>query len=583
MKAKTNLKAGLFQGEPLRSSCRKLGGILLLLVIAALPSSAQKSSPNDPLFPSQWGLSTIGAVGPWRISTGSTAIVVAVIDSGIDYNHPDLQKNIWHSSEAFRHTYGLGLPGQYIDCPAGASGVNYINYTCDPIENGTHVDSETGLTVPDTHGTHVAGIIGAVGNNGTGVVGVNWNVSIMAVKAPDENYSFTRAINFAVSMKKWYDDTKGAHGANVRVINISWARNGGPPSYLQYEAIQWANAHNILVVAAAGNDGKDNDNNSVYPSNFSTSFPNVVSVAATDDTDDRSSFSNYGATSVSLAAPGRDILSTIPSNMFSIFGQGYGQMNGTSMAAPFVSGSAALILSACPDLDAASLKMLILDNVDPIPSLSGRTVAPPGHPGTGGRLNVGKAIAACVGAQMTDPPAGSALSSSSQIFNWSKGIGVAQYVLNVGTQTGKADISNKWTGTIQSATVPNLPADGKPIYVRLWSQIKGAWVYTDYAYWTVLASPAPAQLLGINPPARTSSTVTFTWSSGTGVTAPGYIFTLSSPPGRLPVYNYVYGPTKDLSVRVSNLPTDPLWNGNMLYLKIYSYIGGTWQHMDYVY
>ncbi len=335
-------------------------------------------TPNDTRFGELWGLNNTGqtisgqtgipgadisAVSAWDVSTGSSSIVVGVVDTGVDYNHPDLAANIWSAPSAFSVTIG----GQTINCPAGSRGFNAINNTCNPLDD-------------NNHGTHCAGTIGGTGNNGQGVVGVNWTTRIMGLKFLSASGSGSTAdaidaIEFAVQAKQIF---AGSGGANVRVLSNSWG--GGGFSQALLNQINRANSNDMLFVAAAGNSNSNNDATPHYPSSYNA--PNVVAVAATDNRDQKSSFSSFGATSVDLGAPGTGILSTIRNG-------GYAFFNGTSMATPHVSGAAALVLSQC-SLSTANLKANILNNTDPISSLAGRTV-------TGGRLNVDTAIRACGG------------------------------------------------------------------------------------------------------------------------------------------------------------------------------------------
>ena len=331
-------------------------------------------TPNDTRFGELWGLNNTGqsggtpgadisAVSAWDVSTGSSSIVVGVIDTGVDYNHPDLAANVWSAPTSFTVTIG----GQTITCPQGSHGFNAINNTCTPLDD-------------NNHGTHCSGTIGAVGNNSQGVVGVNWTSRIMGLKFLNASGSGSSAdaidcIEFAVQAKQAF---AGSGGANVRVLSNSWG--GGGFSQALLDQINRANTNDMLFVAAAGNNGSNNDTTPHYPSSYNAS--NVVAVASTTRTDTRSSFSNFGATSVDLGAPGSSILSTVRNGGYSVF-------SGTSMATPHVSGAAALVLSEC-SLNTAALKSNILNNVDLISSMSGITV-------TGGRLNVDKAIRACSG------------------------------------------------------------------------------------------------------------------------------------------------------------------------------------------
>ncbi len=345
--------------------------------------------PNDPFFGQLWGLQNTGqliqgtlgvagadisAVTAWDLTTGSRASVVAVVDTGVDYTHPDLAANIWSAPSSFNVTIG----GVTITCAAGTHGFNAIINSCDPGDD-------------HFHGTHVSGTVGALGNNALGVAGVNWVASIMGAKFLDASGS--GAISAAINAVEFTIQAKAifAAQANVRVLSNSW---GCPPgqcfSQALLDEINRANANDILFVAAAGNNNNNNDVSPTYPGSYSA--PNVVAVAATDNRDQRASFSSYGAKSVHLGAPGVNIYSTTPTvttNAMLSLGVhvDYDYLSGTSMATPHVSGAAALVLSRC-NLNTAQLKSTLLNNVDPIPALSGITV-------TGGRLNVDKAIRSC--------------------------------------------------------------------------------------------------------------------------------------------------------------------------------------------
>jgi uncharacterized repeat protein (TIGR01451 family) len=328
------------------------------------------ATPNDTRYAELWGLRNTGqtilgspgfpgsdtnAEAAWNVTTGSASIVVGVVDTGIDYTHPDLAANIWSN------------PGGVGNCAAGTHGFNAITRTCDPKDD-------------HYHGTHVAGTIGAAGNNNAGIAGVNWTTSIMGLKFLGATGFGTTAdaivaIDFAVQAK--------IAGVNIRVLNNSWG--GGAFSRALLDVINKANEHDILFVAAAGNDSLNLDTFPVYPASYAT--PNMVAVAAIDNRDGIASFSNYGATSVHLGAPGVSVLSTIPGNA-------YAYLNGTSMASPHVAGVAALVLASAPGLTTAQLKSAILNNTDPISQLAGRTV-------TGGRLNAARAIGAPLGPEFT--------------------------------------------------------------------------------------------------------------------------------------------------------------------------------------
>jgi subtilisin family serine protease len=347
-------------------------------VLYAEPNWIQKIqlTPNDPNFGQLWGLNntgqTVGGVAgtsdadidapeAWDISTGSSSIVVGVIDTGVDYNHPDLAANIWSAPASFSVTVG----GQTINCPAGSHGYNSITNTCTPLDD-------------NNHGTHCSGTIGGRGNNGTGVAGVNWTTSIMGLKflsasGSGDTANAIECIDFAIQAKQRFGDQ-----ANVRVLSNSWG--GGGFSQALQDAITRSMNADMLFAAAAGNSNSNNDLTANYPSNYPVA--NVLAVAATDNRDNKSSFSSFGATTVDLGAPGSGIVSTVRNGAYASF-------SGTSMATPHVAGAAALVLSRC-NLNTAALKANLMNNVDPISALAGRTV-------TGGRLNVNRAIRACAG------------------------------------------------------------------------------------------------------------------------------------------------------------------------------------------
>jgi subtilisin family serine protease len=334
------------------------------------------NTPNDTLFSQQWALfnaaspgTDIGATGAWTVSTGGTTSVAAVVDTGIDYTHPDLAANVWSAPAPFTVTLSWGT----LTCPAGSHGYNSIARSCDPKDD-------------NGHGTHVSGTIGAVGNNALGVAGVNWTARIMALKFLDSTGSGSDsdaidAIEFALQAKTIF----GA-AANVRVLSNSWGGAGFMQALL--DEINRANTADALFVVAAGNSGQNIETTPTYPASFTA--PNIVTVAATTNTDGLASFSNFGPNTVHLGAPGVNIISTLPN-------ASYGNLSGTSMATPHVSGAALLLLSACT-LNTAALKHALLATVDPVSSLSGITVS-------GGRLNVSKAIHGCA---TSAPPAGTA-------------------------------------------------------------------------------------------------------------------------------------------------------------------------------
>lgn len=314
-------------------------------------------TPDDPSYSQLWGLAKIQAPAAWDLTTGAPSVVVGVVDTGADSAHADLSANVWTN------------PGTVNDCPAGTRGYNAIARSCDPQDD-------------NGHGTHVSGTIGAVGNNGIGVTGVNWTVAILPLKFLDRNGSGYTAD--AVAAIDWAIRARDS-GVNVRVLNNSWG--GGGFSQALLDIINKAGSRDILFVAAAGNNGANLDRRPMYPASYRTE--NEIAVAATDSGDRLASFSAYGPNTVHLGAPGVSILSTVPGNAYAVY-------SGTSMATPHVSGAAALVLSrtGC-DPSVPSLISSILNNVDYLPSLAGLVR-------TNGRLNVSAAVRNCTGAPAPD-------------------------------------------------------------------------------------------------------------------------------------------------------------------------------------
>ncbi len=315
------------------------------------------ATPNDSRFAEQWALNNTGAAGgtndvdldapsAWNITTGSSQVVVGVIDTGIDYTHPDLAANMWRNPG---ETPGNGIDDDGNGFIDDVHGANFLS------QNGNPMDD-------NNHGTHCAGIISAVSNNGSGVSGIVWNSKLMALKFLDGGGSGSTdgailAIQYAVAMKN--------RGVNIKVINNSWGGTGY--SQALQDAVTLAESAGILMVAAAGNAATDSDVNPQYPAAFDND--NVVSVAAIDRGGNLATFSNYGQTTVDLAAPGKDIVSTLR-------GGGFGLMSGTSMAAPQVSGVAALLVGRETTLTAGEIKSRLLATVKPLSSLSGLLVSP---------------------------------------------------------------------------------------------------------------------------------------------------------------------------------------------------------------
>jgi subtilisin family serine protease len=330
----------------------------------AIDAALPPIRPSDPRFDDQWALANSGqrggkqgadisAMHAWLTTTGSDKVVVAVLDSGVDYTHEDLAPNIWvrPASLAPYHDNELGTIED-------ENGFNAIDTESDPMDD-------------NGHGTHCAGIIGAEGSNDIGISGVNWKVKIMPLKFMNAGgYGTTKdaieAINYVIDRKK--------AGVNVRIISASWGST--QKSRALEEVIRKAYDNDILFVAAAGNASTNNDRSPHYPSSYNV--PNVISVAALNRNDELATFSNYGVKSVAIAAPGVDILSTW-------LGNEYEEKSGTSMATPVVSGVAALIVAENPSISVDQLKQRILASVDPLDGLKGKVA-------TGGRVNAAKAV-----------------------------------------------------------------------------------------------------------------------------------------------------------------------------------------------
>lgn len=319
---------------------------------------AMDTVPNDTFFDQMWGLSNTGCLfcdpnqpGPdieatkaWDLTTGSDDVVAVVLDTGVDLGHEDLADNAWVN------------PGEIAGNGIDDDGNGFV----DDVHGWSFFDN-TNKTFRDTgedfHGTHVAGSIGAVGNNGKGVTGVAWHVKLMSLKflgGPQGKGSTSNAvkgINYAIDMRN--------RGVNVRVINASWG--GGSDSTALRQAISDANNAGILFVSAAGNSGNNIDEEPEFPAAYAPDFPNALSVAAIDSGGSLASFSNVGHHSVSLAAPGVSIWSTLPGS--------YGTLSGTSMSTPYVSGIAVLLWSREPQLTPAQVKQRIIDTSEPTSSV----------------------------------------------------------------------------------------------------------------------------------------------------------------------------------------------------------------------
>ena len=303
-----------------------------------------------------------GAAAAWiRGRNVCSNVVVGVIDEGIYWQHEDLTANIWVNP--FDAPDGIDNDGNgYIDDTRGWD-----------FEGGSNNVNSGGAN--DDHGTHVAGTIGGVGGNGKGVAGVCWSgIKMISARFLGRRGGSTAD---AISAVDYLTDLKTRHGINLVASNNSWG--GGGYSQGLSDAITRANSANILFVAAAGNDAYNNDTRDSYPSNYTQA--NVIAVASTTNTGGLSSFSQWGATTVDLGAPGSAISSTVPKSSKGKVISAYASYSGTSMATPHVAGAVAMYAAANPGSSAAQIKSAILGSTTPTPSLQGKVV-------TGGRLNV---------------------------------------------------------------------------------------------------------------------------------------------------------------------------------------------------
>lgn len=324
------------------------------------------STPDDPMFGEQWSLDNTGqregkpqadisALRAWDKTKGTDEVVIAVLDSGVDYTHPDLFSNMW-----FRPADVAAYVDQQLGAVDDQYGYNAVGNDGDPMDqNG--------------HGTHCAGIIGAEGGNNLGITGINWHVQIMPLK-------FMSAGGFgttkdAIECINYVIDRKRA-GINIRVISASWGSTQN--SRALEDAIRRAGEEDILFIAASGNASADADKTPHYPASYN--LPNVLSIAALNRQDQLASFSNYGAKSVHIAAPGAEILSTW-------LGGEYEEHSGTSMATPEVAGVAGLVLAVESNLSVTQLRERLLRSVDKLGWLKGKVAS-------GGRINAARAVEA---------------------------------------------------------------------------------------------------------------------------------------------------------------------------------------------
>ena len=322
--------------------------------------------PNDRFFPDQWNLPAIGAPGAWDVITAAPQATVAVVDGGIDLTHPDLRPNLYVNDGERAGNGRDDDRNGYVD---DVHGYDFAGHDGTPQDSG------------DGHGSHVAGIIGAQGNNGDGIAGVAWGARLLGLRV------------LTAEGEGDISDAIKAYGyalrAGARVINVSW----GGDRFVRAERDMIADAPNVLFVVSSGNTSENADEVAQYPCNHD--LTNIICVAASDQQDALASFSNYGPRNVDIAAPGVSIPSAIP-------GPAWSREDGTSMAAPHVAGAAALLLGRAPNASVADLRRVLLETAEPKPGLAGRVA-------TGARLNlagaVGAAGAIAGSAASSTPPA----------------------------------------------------------------------------------------------------------------------------------------------------------------------------------
>lgn len=441
--------------------------------------------PNDPGFVNQWGLfsstdADINGPEAWSVSVGDPGVVVAIIDTGVQWNHPDLAANIFVNAVESNGTAGIDDDGNgYVD---DIHGWDFYAGDSDPMD-------EHG------HGTHVAGIVGAVGNNGMGVAGTQWRARILPLRFIGPNGGYVsdaiEAVEYAVAM-------------GARISNNSW----GSSSYSTAleSAISKAGGKGHLFVAAAGNNGQNADTSPFYPACYP--LDSIVSVAAVGQTLLRASFSNYGAQSVDLGAPGVSIYSTVR-------GSTYGSMSGTSMASPHVAGVAALVLATMPEANVATIRDRLFATVRPLTSLQGITV-------TGGMVDAAAAVAGVGG---TAPAAPGNLTivtvtSASVSLDWTdnalnesgfylerSGDGISfSTIATLGANT------TKWTDSGVAA--------GQTYYYRICAfNSFGESDYSNVAKAvTPITAPAPSAPINLKATAQAGKKIALTWTLGSGDT-----------------------------------------------------------------
>jgi subtilisin family serine protease len=506
--------------------------------------SLNATAPDDPLFAQDWGLDNSGqtvqgvtgtadadidAPEAWDQTTGSSDVVVAVVDTGVDYTHGDLAANIWTNpgeTGGGKESNGIDDDGNgYVD---DWRGWNFGLGTNDPID-------------AVGHGTHVAGTIGAVGDNGTGVAGVNWNVQIMPLRVADANGALSDA---AVASAFAYAGRMGA-----KVVNASLG--GTYTSSAELAALN--GAPNTLFVVSAGNSNQNIKTTPVSPCTLPA--PNIICVGATGPTDARASFSNYAPTQVDIAAPGVNILSTLP-------GDQYGYYNGTSMASPHVAGVAALVFAAYPTRSVAAVEAAVLNGADRKSGLAT-------YFASGRRLNAAGALAVA-----SIPPPGAALGSPSSVttanavlnatvsphgrsatwlFNWGVRAAYGSHTSQASTAVSSSDIP-------VAATLSGLVPNQTYHYQLVVTTLSGVTTTNDATFTTP----------GSAPVVTTGSAY---WTYQTQALVQGTLNARNAAT----TYWFEYGPTAAYGSETGELPLD----GGVKAVPVYGNISGLSSHTTY--
>ncbi len=343
--------------------------IFALASIAMMAHPVHAAVPNDPEYDQQWYLEQIDAPEAWDETTGSDDVIVAVLDAGVDLDHPDLAGNLWVNEN---EVAGNGIDDDQNGFADDINGWDFVRRDNSPSPDTTDRSIEDAII----HGSIVAGILGAEGNNAEGVAGVSWNVKIMPVRMLNDigsgtSFQAAAAVRYAV-----------ANGADI--INLSFS--GETQDLALRGAIKDAYAAGVVVIAAMGNEDQNTNINPMYPACYEDADNDwVVGVVSSDVNDERSYFSNYGSACADIAAPGEDIYSSYYYDPDDDFNDAYGLASGTSMASPVVAGAAALLLSVYPDLTPDEVRLTLKLSVDPL-------TGPLANESGAGRLNVARAL-----------------------------------------------------------------------------------------------------------------------------------------------------------------------------------------------